>query len=558
MWILGFAASHNGGAALIQDARVVVAIQTERLTRKKRDGSTLESLGERALLPVRYCLDYAGIGWEDLECIATCTPWHQVDASFSPEVLAKLRKAPRFLSVPHHLAHAEYVLHYSPMEPCLVLVCDGSGTREAFRPRLDIQEKECSPQKFLQGLAKESISAYRFENGTLSLVYRLAYGKADLGDTMYLNSVGHLWRWVAEYCHGSQNEAGKVMGLAPYGDPDVHDDLEYLSWSAGGEVRIDFKELCRRFQTPNAESRDVTGETHYADLAANLQKRTNNFLLSLLEGLRRRFAFDTLCYSGGLALNGIANEIVSRELALRFCANGSCEDNGTAIGAALAVYHHLTGERVPEEPTEYYGRTYSPTEIEAAIQERNLPSAAITADEVLDLTTDALAAGEVVGWFQGRSEFGPRALGNRSILADPRRPDMKNILNSRVKFREGFRPYAPAVLEQNAETYFDLRGVPSPAMLRVSPVKVDSLPAITHVDGSARVQTVHPRQNPVFHDLIECFGRKTGIPVVLNTSFNVAGEPIVETPDDALRTFLASKIDLLVLGAHVIRKSALS
>ena len=321
-----------------------------------------------------------------------------------------------------------------------------------------------------------------------------------------------------------------------------------------GDLAVDFAALYRRFGQPNTAGRDVSGLAHYADLAAHIQDVTNEFLCDLLRFLGARAGAEQVCYSGGVALNGIANQHVIDALGIDLQMNGSCEDNGTAIGAALAVGHARTGRRVTEPACDYYGREYGAPSIEAAIAGAGARAERYAPARTVDETAAALAAGAVVGWFQGRSEFGPRALGNRSILADPRHPGMQAILNQRVKGREAFRPFAPAVTEEAAARWFELDG-PSPMMLRVVPVRArPSLPAVTHVDGSARVQTVSRDQNPRFHDLLTAFGRRTGVPVLLNTSFNVRGQPIVETPDEAVSTFRDTEIDVLVLGDHVIAK----
>jgi carbamoyltransferase len=369
-----------------------------------------------------------------------------------------------------------------------------------------------------------------------------------------LSSLGHLWEWAAVYCHGSSFEAGKVMGLAPFGDPTVHADLETLSVDHDGEMRIGFQALFRRFREPNVVARDVTGESHYEDLAAHIQYVTNAFLVDLIRFLRSRHDSQDLCYSGGVALNSTANEYMRSRLGLRLHMNSSCEDNGTAIGAALAVHHAMTGNRSREDVTDYLGRDYAAAEIEQALADYPSEVTRLARPDLLRRAASALASGSVVGWFQGRSEFGPRALGNRSILADARDGRMQDILNRRVKRREAFRPYAPAVVEERGAEFFDL-DAPSPVMLRVVKVRSDILPAVTHVDGTARVQTVNRTQNALFYDLLTTFGAETGVPVLLNTSFNVAGEPIVETPSDALQTFGNCGMDLLFLGDFVVRRA---
>lgn len=561
MWIVGISASHNGAVALIRDGKVMAALQAERILRIKRHMIRLDRIGSDIRHLVRYCLDQAGIGPEAIDVIATSSPWVTAFPRLrSPEDWfgATTDGFPPFVTVPHHLAHAEYALHYSPLEPALVLVLDGSGTLEEQRALLDIKEREHNPIKHLEGKAKKSISAYSFDGRELSLVYRFAGSVSNVeipGEKghPYLQSVGELWRWAAHYCCGDMNEAGKVMGLASYGDPRRLDGLRCLDFDErSGAVRISLDELAR-FDKPNTEGRDVTGDPHYENIAAHIQAVTGEFLVRLVRFLDARVPARHLCYAGGVALNGIANEKMIRATRRRVHMNGSCEDNGTAVGAALAVYHHFTGRRVGEEVTEYYGRTYSDDEIVGALAACGIASRRLARRQVIEVAARSLARGGVVAWFQGRSEFGPRALGNRSILADPRDPMMRDTLNLKIKMRERYRPYAPSVLEERATEFFDLQG-PSPSMLRVVPVKTMSLPAITHVDGSARVHTVSRRDNPMFYDLIHTFAEITGIPVVLNTSFNRAGQPIVETPRDAVDAFLAMKMDMLIIHDHVITR----
>jgi carbamoyltransferase len=561
MWVLGLAGSHNSAAALVHDGRVVVAVQTERLTRIKRHPITLSRMSQETVHVMRYCLRTAGIDLPDLDAIATCSPY-DVDARFlMRDPSAPLAGLPPFVSVPHHLAHAEYVLHYASPEPTMVLVADGSGTYEQMRPQLDVHELETDPVRHVSPDGKESLSAYRFDGLELRLVHRIAHGLAPqppkaeafaAPHAQVLRSLGHLWQWAAHYCHGSTFEAGKVMGLAPFGDPGRHRDLRTVRMTPAGDLLLDFPALYKRFRTPNTDAKDVTGMSHYEDLAAHVQAETNAFLADIVRLLLDRYELRRWCYSGGVALNGVANEHLIRTAGIELQMNGSCEDNGTAIGAALALHHAKTGVREHERVNDAYGREYSREEIGAAIARAGLRGEELAPAEALRVLVEAIAAGAIVGWFQGRSEFGPRALGNRSILADPRDPDMPRRLNADVKGREAFRPFAPAVVAQRAGDYFDLDG-PSPMMLRVVPVRSGLVPAVTHVDGTARVQTVEHSENPRFFDLLTAFGERTGVPVLLNTSFNIAGKPIVESPDDALRTFRATRMDLLVLGDHLVR-----
>lgn len=557
MWVLGVTSSHNGGAALIHEGRVEVAIQAERLSRRKREDTRFDRANAVLRDCVAYCLDHAGIGYGDLAAIATCTPWehYRLDPALLAEetgAAATLAKV-RCLSVPHHLAHAEYILHYAETERAIVLVVDGSGSFEAQRPKLDIQERELDPLKFVQPDQKETVSAYAYDGRDLSLIYRCADARAHPSHPMegHRQSMGHLWEWASRHILGESSEAGKVMGLAGFGNADTYRDLDVMGLAEDGRLEVRFDRLYERFGPPTPRAVAVMRDQRLADIAAHVQDRTNETLLALCCFLRGRYEAPHLCYSGGVALNGLANEHVIRAgLFEAVFQNGSCEDNGTAIGAALAAHHALTGARVTEPVTDYYGRPYSEVEAAAAFARYHLPAAKLDREGLLARAARAIAAGKVIGWHQGRGEFGPRALGNRSILADAGNAGIKSVLDTKVKRREPYRPYAPAVPLDVAGAYFDLEG-PSPVMIRVGHARDGRLPAVTHVDRTARVQTVTPEGNPLFHDLLRAVGRETGIPVVLNTSFNVAGEPIVERPEDAIRTFLHSGMDELYIGHNV-------
>jgi carbamoyltransferase len=292
----------------------------------------------------------------------------------------------------------------------------------------------------------------------------------------------------------------------------------------------------------------------FRDIAHAVQSQTSKAMVELLSYLKKMTGAKVLYYSGGVALNVVTNECIIRS-GLFDCTymNGSCEDNGTAIGAALSVYRDLADQRIPEPVTDYYGCEY-PNEFVL----RQLKRFPVTFEEFGDVelahvVSDKLVEDKVIGWFQGRSEFGPRALGNRSILANPCSPSAKDALNGRVKHRESFRPYAAAVLLEKSRSYFDMDG-DSPVMLRAANVNDPGLPAITHVDGASRLQTVTRADNPKFYNLIEEFGKRTGKYVVLNTSLNSVGEPIAETPENALLTFLRTDIDYLVINNFLIMK----
>lgn len=559
MWILGISSSHNAAVGLIEDGRIRVAVQAERLSRRKREALLIARPTAALRDCIRYCLEFCGIDYGDLDAVACSTPWDHCDLDlgviFGNRDVRDLSRI-RAITVPHHLAHAEYILHYSPTADALVLVIDGSGSFESQRPRLTIKELEDDPMKFVEPDGKETISAYRYDGSALRLVYRSASWGQHLARKAegYLQSFGHLWEWASNYIFLDGSEAGKVMGLAGFGDPRVYRDLELLSFRDGGQISVRFDRLDERFGKRNTARLDALSDPHYAHLAAHIQECTNRALLELCRFLHRRIGARDLCYCGGVALNGIANEhLIEHGPFERVFLNGSCEDNGTAVGAALAAYHHLTGRRVVEPVTDFYGRAYSESEAVACIERYGVPFQRLSREAMIAAAADAITSGQVIGWFQGRSEFGPRALGNRSILADARSDTIKPTLDHKVKKREPYRPYAPAVIEEAAEAYFRMRG-PSPVMIRVGSAKDGRLPAVTHVDRTVRVQTVSRNDNPVFYDLLRAVGERTGIPVVLNTSFNVAGEPIVESPADAMRTFLYSGMEKLVLGNCVVRR----
>ena len=391
---------------------------------------------------------------------------------------------------------------------------------------------------------------------------------------------------------------GKVMGLAPYGQPtyatqirdnliDLKDDgsfrlnLRYFDYCAG--LTMTSEAFHRLFNGPPRDPHEPLDQRHM-DLAASVQAVLEDVVLAIVRDLRRSTGVSNLCLAGGVALNCVANGRVLRESGFeRVWIQPASGDAGGSLGAALAASHLALGaERDPKALDgmggTFLGPAYGPTEVEDALTEAGANFKVMPDDATLvDVVADALGREMAVGWFQGRMEFGPRALGNRSILADPRTPDMQKTLNLKIKFRESFRPFAPAVLREDLEDWFDLT-VDSPYMLLVSEVSAarraelsqhdgdrvgldqvnavrSEIPAVTHVDDSARIQTVHPETNPLFHQLISAFKRRTGCPVLVNTSFNVRGEPIVASPRDAFRCFMGTGLDVLAVGRCVMYKT---
>jgi carbamoyltransferase len=302
---------------------------------------------------------------------------------------------------------------------------------------------------------------------------------------------------------------------------------------------------------------------YYADIAASIQAVTEELVLNLARAARRDTGLDRLCLAGGVGLNSVANWKILRETGFKeIYVHPAAGDSGGAVGAALYAYHSLLGKpRAFVMEHAFWGQEYTDAEVRSFLDGENIPYERLDDDRVLDRTVDALVDGQVVGWFQGRFEWGPRALGHRSIIADPRRRDMKDIVNTKIKFREPYRPFAPSVINEAVHDYFDAPGIerqyPARFMLLVVDVKPDKhdvIPAVTHVDGTGRLQTVVREHNTRYYDLIRRFGDATGVPVILNTSFNLRGEPIVNTPRQAFATFSRSGMDSLVLGNCIVRK----
>jgi carbamoyltransferase len=391
------------------------------------------------------------------------------------------------------------------------------------------------------------------------------------------------------------------MGMAPYGQPRYIDKVwKLVHQNSDGSFSLDMSYFCFHHSTSQTYNRrfvelfgdprppsmhfftDSTGypayfgkrptnyseiaqrNQHYADIAASIQRVTEELLLGMAKQLHKETGLKKLCIAGGVGLNSVANGRILRETPFEeLYIQPAAGDGGGALGAALWAYNTLLGKpRNFRMEHAYWGKSYSDSEIAEFLNQNNIPFHQFNDDDqLLSVVAEQLTRGKVLGWFQGRFEWGPRALGNRSILADPRNPEMKDIVNTKIKFREPYRPFAPSVLSECTERYFDFpdaqRHYPARFMLYVTPVKPSeqkTLPAITHVDGTGRLQTVFRDQNPLYYRLIERFGQATGVPVVLNTSFNLRGEPIVTTPANAFNTFSKSEMDSLVLGNFLIEK----
>ncbi len=551
-WILGLSYSHNGAACLLHGDELVVAIQEERLTRVKYDVTT----GARPMLAIVYCLEAAGIAVSDLAGIAYSVQGHARaplhDLTQNPQLRAAHGAIP-IRHVGHHRAHALSALHCSGFESAAVLVVDGVGS-----PACDLPADEQAAFLHPGGDRWESLSLYEISaRGTQTIAKDgVAGGRALLdrgaGRMAGFASLGGMYSAVAQYVFDDALDGGKIMGLAPYGQP----RFSPASFLALEETGMRFHDEVPA-QFVGAKEREPL-----ADLAASVQLALEQTVLAWCRRLRGATGARALCYAGGVALNGVANERIVRESGFERCFfMPAADDSGTAIGAAVALLRELEAPAQPARRlrSDELGRRYTSAHVEAAIS-ASACAQALASEDWVGSVVETLIAEQVVGLFVGGSEFGPRSLGQRSILCDARDPHAKDRLNERVKHREPFRPFAPAVLEEHAAGWFcfDDTQASSPFMLRVLPVKPevrDLVPGIVHLDGTARVQTVGPERGAL-RAVLERFYAKTGVPMLINTSFNVMGEPIVETPADAIDCLLETDIDLCVLDGRLVRRHA--
>ncbi|MDB9699571.1 hypothetical protein OAA33_01450 [Candidatus Pelagibacter sp.] len=561
--VLGLSNAHNGSVALIHDGVVKCAIQAERISRKKRQVLYLDQETKFIQDSVRYCLDTTGFQYSDIEAIGIST--HKNIKKINNTSLFKniggiSKKYIKTFYVPHHFSHMEYIAHYGNLEPGIILVIDGSGSSEQDRLFFNIEEEHHSRIiNYTHFAGREVISAYWFDGLKSSLIYRFSPSHLQIdkynqdGGFLY-QSIGHYWEWASIYCCGSLNKAGKVMGLAAFGEKDKITKEEILSISKDGKINLDYVQINKEFQNPNIFGVDLSSSNHHKNVALKVQSETENVILKLLEILKEKFPTNTLYLSGGVALNVVANErIIKSNLFKNVVLNGSVEDNGTAIGAGLSASIKLGYKRKFSAITDYYGRQYNQNEIMDALSKYNFSYKILTGKEIFKYAANLILEEKVFGWFQGRSEFGPRALGNRSILANPISPSTKNILDHFMKCRDRYRPYAPVVIEERADQYFKMNGN-SPVMMRNVKVLDKRLTAITHIDGTARVQTVNKKENETLYSLLLEVEKSTGYPVLLNTSFNLPGEPIVETPYDALSSFCRGSLDYLFIENILISR----
>ncbi len=570
VYILGINAyDHDVSACLLRNGVIVAAISKERLTRHKHDTGFYRRV-------VNYCLDVAAIDLDRVDLIVRNSyvmpvnkveerlvyrTWNSYLTRAERAIAAKhplyLSKSSRVVDVSHHLAHAYSAFAASPFDEGAIMVVDGVGSY-----RQDVVEAFPTADE-TQSLARESESYYRFSGPNIETLKKvwLEPTAGFLNDEFFMMpGLGALYSRVSRYVFSHWNKCGEVMGLASFGQPDRMAPLMSLD-----DGQLSVPEWTTKFNQPWLGGGKAAWEkspalAHWQDLSRQVQDDTERVLLERARWLHEETGAKNLCIAGGVGLNCVANGRIVREGPFEnVWIQPAAGDDGIAIGCAY--YGHLavlSQQRNYVMRHAYLGRSYGRADEDAALAPRLTRAVTRHARQadIAAATAEHLVAGDVVGWFQGGSEFGPRSLGNRSILADPRDPAMKDHLNARVKHRQSFRPFAPVVLAERAHEIFE-GDTDSPFMLLsqlVRPEWRDRIPAIVHVDGSARVQTVHRETNPALHALLEAFAELTGVPVLLNTSFNVRGEPIVETPKNAMRCFLGTGIDVLVIHDLLIEK----
>ena len=594
MNLLGVSAFyHDSAAALIRDGEIIAAAQEERFSRIKHDAGFPRNA-------VRYCLDAAGLTVKDIDYFVFYDkPFLKFERlletylAFAPRGFRSFAKAlpvwaheklfqdsmlrdefsrympgvdldDKLIYTEHHQSHAASAFYPSPYQAAAVLTMDGVG--------------------------EWATTSVGFGQGSDLKIYK---------EILFPHSLGLLYSAFTYYLGFKVNSGEyKVMGLAPYGEPKyaalIRDNLVEIKPDGSFALDLTYFDYCVGLYMTNAKFDKLLGAParkpdewltqRHMDVAASLQAVTEEIVERLVDNATTTFGTRTLCLAGGVALNCVANGKVRRSGKLdHLWVQPAAGDAGGAIGAALAAYH-LYLDRPRRCPLgldgmsgSFLGPEFGQREIEGRLRAAGARYEVVSDDGLLDTTVDAIVNQKVVGWFQGRMEFGPRALGSRSILGDPRAPDMQKRLNLKIKYRESFRPFAPSVLHEDVGEWFQLNEA-SPYMLLVAGVlekrrlamtdeqkslfgidKLNvprsSIPAVTHIDYSARVQTVHAETNPRYYRLLSRFRERTGCPVIVNTSFNVRGEPIVCTPEDAFRCFVGTELDMLAIGNCILRKS---
>ena len=559
---------HDSAAAILKDGHIIAAAEEERFSRKKFDDGFPN-------MAIDWCLQEAGIRPEQIDSIAFYDkPVLKFERLLDNYIAVAPRGLYSFLDIiprwihkrlwikddikkhlkgfqgeiifpEHHMSHAAHAFYTSPFEECAILTIDGVG--------------EWTTTSF--GTA---------QNNSIKLTH----------DVRWPHSVGLFYSAFTYFLGFKVNEGEyKLMGLSAYGKPKYYDLImkELIDVKDDGSIHLNMKyfaftydkvmtndKFSELFGIPPRWKNKKTEQIHY-DIAASAQKVLEDVILKMANYIHKKTQMKNLSFAGGVALNGVAN--------YNLLKNGPFEnvhippspgDAGSAVGCAQYLYYvHNKNKRTVQQNSEriknnvYIGPSFSNDAIKSFLEENNIDYEYLEREQLLQNTAKLISDGNVVGWYQGKMEWGPRALGNRSILADPRDAKMKDILNEKIKHRESFRPFAPSILEEYVSEYFDI-DITSPYMLFVAPVKKpEKIPAVTHVDGTGRLQTVSKDTNPLYYDLINRFYAITGVPVIVNTSMNVMGEPIVTTPEEAFRMWARTEMDSLVLGNYLISENAM-
>jgi len=575
MLILGLNMFHaDASAAIVQDGEVVFAIAEERLNRKKHFGGF-------PTLAIQACLDAVGAKISDVEHVAV---GQDSDANLAQKVQYALANPAKILNFIRMRQRKE------SMRDVRTLL---SNAFEIERGKLRFQEHHlehhiahiasayyCSPWEKAAGFSYDGSGDF-----VSTMMARCQGNDIEVLDRVYLpHSLGSFYTMICEFIgYKKYGDEGKVMGLAPYGKDKYSEEVRKIIGLKNGSFQLDLKyfkplgsnqgmevlpdgtvRLARHYSERMEKTFGEPREAHAEilqrdmDLAFAMQQRFEEVVFHLLNELHKRVPLEDLAMAGGCALNSVANgKLFSTTPFRRTWIQPAAGDEGLAVGAALHTYHSVLKQpRRCELKHSYLGPEFSESRIEGDLKKAGLRYTSLEREPLLEKVADQIAQGNVVGWFQGRMEWGPRALGNRSIVAHPGLPNMKDVLNARIKHREWFRPFAPSILAESQHDYFE-HDHPSPFMLhvyKIRPEKRKELSAVNHVDDTGRLQTVAHDENPLYYDLIKMFQKKTGIPVVLNTSFN-ENEPIVCTPSEAIDCFQRTKMDVLAIGPFLALKA---
>ncbi|WP_424099127.1 carbamoyltransferase family protein [Moorena producens] len=576
MNILGINAYHgDASASLVQNGQLIAAVEEERFNRVKHwAGFPSES--------IRYCLEVGGITAKDLDHVAVS---FNPKANLNKKLLFTIKNRPSLSSL---LDRFNKQSKSTSLKQELANACGCNETDiRAHIHNLEHHTTHLASGFFVSPFEEAAILSIDGMGDFVSTLFAAGRGNEleYFSRTHFPHSIGYLYNAITLYLgFPAYGDEYKVMGLAPYGEPEYLEEFRQLIYPKGDsfELNLDYfnhhlegiamswddgapsvqpfhspalEKLLGPARTPKSE---VT--TKHQNIAKSLQAVTEEIIFHLINELHKKFPSDNLCLVGGVAMNSVANGKLTQNTPFKnIYIPAGAADNGTCFGAAFYVWNQILKQPrnfVMEHA--FWGSEFSDAECLSALQEHNLEPKKLDRDELLNQVVDSMCEGNVIGWYQGRMEFGARALGHRSLIADPRRVDMRDIINLKIKFREKFRPFAPSILEEDVSDFFELNE-PVPFMekvLKIRPEKRELIPAITHVDGTGRLQSVSRHTNPLYWDLINTFKERTGIPIILNTSLN-ENEPIVRTPSEAIKCFLRTNMDVIVLGSYYVDRSAI-